>query len=171
MILRTVTLTDWSQMAAIYKQGIDTGNATMETIAPLPEKMAQNYLEAPRLVAEVQAGDNWDGQLPKITGYAVLSKVSGRCVYGGVAEVSIYVDADFRGQGVGRLLLAELVRQSGENDLWTLQAGIFPENRASVALHLANGFRQVGYREKFGKHHGIWRDLLLLERRSKVVGV
>lgn len=169
MIVRTVIPADWPQMAAIYQQGIDTGNATMEVAAPPPEKMAQNYLTTPQIVAE-----EWNGRSelsPKIAGYAVLSKVSGRCVYGGVAEVSIYVGSDFRGKGVGRLLLAELIRQSEENGIWTLQAGIFPENRASIALHQANGFRQVGYREKFGKHHGTWRDILLLERRSKVVGL
>ncbi len=165
MIIRTVQPTDWPAMAAIYQQGIDTGNATLETAAPSPEKMATNYLAAPQLVAEIE------GQTGKIAGYALLSAVSGRCVYGGVAEVSIYIGTDFRGQGVGRLLLLELIRQSEENGLWTLQAGIFPENKASVALHLANGFRQVGYREKIGKHFGVWRDTLLLERRSVVVGV
>jgi L-amino acid N-acyltransferase YncA len=168
MLVRTVIPADWPQMATIYQQGIDTGNATMETAAPPPEKMAQNYLPTPQLVAE-----EWNCRYeltPKIAGYAVLSKVSGRCVYGGVAEVSIYVGSDFRGKGVGRLLLAELIRQSEETGIWTLQAGIFPENKASVALHIANGFRQVGYREKLGKHHDIWRDILLLERRSPVVG-
>ncbi len=169
MIVRTVIPADWPQMASIYQQGIDTGNATMETVAPTPEKMAQNYLNTPQLVAENSTGRY--EFIPKIAGYAVLSKVSGRCVYGGVAEVSIYVGSDYRGKGVGGLLLTELIRQSEENGLWTLQAGIFPENKASVALHLANGFRQVGYREKLGKHHGIWRDILLLERRSKVVGL
>ncbi len=169
MIVRTVVPADWPQMATIYQQGIDTGNATMEIAAPPPEKMAQNYLTTPQLVAE-DRNVRYE-LLPKIAGYAVLSKVSGRCVYGGVAEVSIYVGSDFRGQGVGRLLLTELIRQSEENGLWMLQAGIFPENRASVALHLANGFRQVGYREKLGKHHNIWRDILLLERRSKLVGL
>lgn len=169
MIVRTVTPADWPQMAVIYQQGIDTGNATMEVAAPPPEKMAQNYLPSPQLIAE-----EWNGRndpSPKIAGYAVLSKVSGRCVYGGVAEVSIYVGSDFRGRGVGRLLLTELIRESEENGIWMLQAGVFPENKASIALHLANGFRQVGYREKLGKHHGVWRDILLLERRSKVAGL
>lgn len=162
MTLRTVQPPDWPAIAAIYQQGIDTGHATMETGAPPPETMAQSYLTAPQIVAEQ------DGQ---IAGYALLTAVSGRCVYGGVAEVSIYVGSDFRGQGVGRLLLNELIRQSEQNGFWTLQAGIFPENKASVALHLAAGFRQVGYRERIGKHLGVWRDTLLLERRSGIVGV
>lgn len=165
MIIRTVQPTDWPAMVAIYQQGIDTGNATLETAAPSPEKMATKYLTSPQLVAEIE------GKPGEIAGYALLSAVSGRCVYGGVAEVSIYIGSDFRGQGVGRLLLTELIRQSEENGLWTLQAGVFPENKASVALHLANGFRQVGYREKIGKHFGVWRDTLLLERRSAVVGI
>ncbi|TAE34295.1 MAG: N-acetyltransferase family protein [Cytophagales bacterium] len=162
MILRTVQPLDWPTIAAIYQEGIDTGHATMETAAPSPEKMATNYLAAPQIVAEQ------DG---RVAGYALLTAVSGRCVYGGVAEVSLYIGAEFRGQGVGRLLLDELIRQSEQNGLWTLQAGIFPENKASVALHLAAGFRQVGYRERIGKHLGVWRDTLLLERRSDVVGV
>lgn len=162
MIIRSVQPTDWPTMAAIYQQGIDTGHATLETQAPPPGVMAASYLVAPQLVAE---------QNGVVAGYALLSAVSGRCVYGGVAEVSLYVGADFRGQGVGRLLLNELIHQSEENGLWTLQAGIFPENKASVALHLSAGFRQVGYREKIGKHLGVWRDTLLLERRSRVVGV
>ena len=161
MTIRTVQPADWPAISAIYQQGIDTGNATLETAAPSPEKMAGNYLAAPQLVAETDV---------QIAGYALLSAVSGRCVYGGVAEVSIYIGADFRGQGVGSLLLTELIRQSEENGFWTLQAGIFPENKASVALHLANGFRQVGYRERIGRHFGVWRDTLLLERRSAIVG-
>ncbi len=163
MHIRPTQPTDWPAMAAIYQQGIDTGQATLETNAPAPEKMASHYLSAPQLVADV------NGQM---AGYALLSAVSGRCVYGGVAEVSIYIGTDFRGQGIGRALLAELIRKSEEKGLWTLQAGIFPENRASVALHLACGFREVGYRERIGQQaNGIWRNVLLLERRSQTVGI
>jgi L-amino acid N-acyltransferase YncA len=162
MIIRTAQPTDWPAMAAIYQQGIDTGNATLETTAPAPDKMAAHYLVAPQLVADIGGA---------VAGYALLSAVSGRCVYGGVAEVSIYIDEAFRGRGVGRALLTELARQSEQNGLWTLQAGIFPENRASVALHLACGFREVGIREKIGQQaNGVWRDVLLLERRSQTVG-
>ncbi len=169
MRIRTTQPADWPAIANIYQQGIDTGNASLESHAPTPEKMAANYLAQPQLVAET--GGNTDAEPRRIMGYALLSATSGRCVYGGVAEVSIYVGSDFRGQGVGRLLLTELVRQSEEQGIWTVQAGIFPENRASVALHLACGFREVGYREKLGKHqNGIWRDVLLLERRSQTVG-
>jgi L-amino acid N-acyltransferase YncA len=169
MTIRTAQPTDWPAIATIYQQGIDTGNASFESVAPPPVEMAANYLATPQLVAETAADS--DTEPSRIMGYALLSATSGRCVYGGVAEVSIYVGHDFRGQGVGRLLLTELVRQSEETGLWTLQAGIFSENRASVALHIACGFREVGYREKLGKHqNGIWRDVLLLERRSQTVG-
>ena len=170
MLIRTAQPADWHAIAAIYQQGIDTGNASFESRAPEPDNMATNYLSTPHLVAQTD-GDNTTEPC-RIMGYALLSATSGRCVYGGVAEVSIYVGHEFRGQGVGRLLLTELVRQSEESDLWTLQAGIFPENRASVALHIACGFREVGYREKLGKHqNGIWRDVLLLERRSQTMGL
>lgn len=169
MLIRTAHPTDWPAITTIYQQGIETGNASFETTVPAPEKMAANYLSTPQLVAEM--GSDNDTKPGRIAGYALLSATSDRCVYGGVAEVSIYIGTDFRGQGVGRLLLTELVRQSEEIGLWTLQAGIFPENRASVTLHLACGFREVGYREKLGKHqNGIWRDVLLLERRSQTVG-
>ena len=169
MLIRTAQPADWPAIAAIYQQGIDTGNASFESRAPEPDNMATNYLATPRLVAETDSDNTTEPR--RIAGYALLSATSGRCVYGGVAEVSIYVGHEFRGQGVGRLLLTELVRQSEEQGLWTVQAGIFPENRASIALHLACGFREVGYREKLGKHqNGIWRDVLLLERRSKTVG-
>jgi phosphinothricin acetyltransferase len=107
----------------------------------------------------------------RVVGWAVLSPVSPRAVYSGVAEVSIYVAAPARGQGVGRALLKALIESSEAAGIWTLQAGIFPENEASVALHLGCGFRVVGRRERLGRHHGIWRDSLLLERRSSRIGV
>ncbi len=162
MYIRPIQPTDWPAIATIYQEGIDTGDATFETKAPTPDTMASHYLVAPQLVAQVGG---------MVAGYALLSAVSGRCVYGGVAEVSVYVGASFRGQGVGRLLLAELIRQSEKQGFWTLQAGIFSENKASVALHRACGFRQVGYRERFGQEqNGRWRDVLILERRSQTVG-
>lgn len=162
MKIRSIQPGDWPAVAGIYQQGIDTGNATFETQAPPPDEMATRYLPELQFVAETDDG--------RVAGYALLSAVSGRCVYGGVAEVSVYVDPAFQGQGVGRKLLTELIQQSETAGLWTLQAGIFPENEASVGLHLALGFRQVGIRERIGKHHGVWRNTLLLERRSQLIG-
>lgn len=153
---------DWSHVCAIYLAGIATGQATFETSAPSWEVWDAGHLAAPRFVARV------DGE---IAGWAALSPVSGRCVYAGVAEVSVYVSAGHRGAGVGRGLLTALVNASERGGLWTLQAGIFPENEASVRLHLACGFREVGRRERIGRRDGVWRDTLLLERRSRVVGV
>jgi len=106
-----------------------------------------------------------------VIGWAALTPVSGRCVYAGVAEVSVYVHTGHRGKGVGKKLLEELIRESEKENLWTLQAGIFPENAASLHLHEQFGFRKIGYREKIGKMKNVWRDTVLLERRSKVVGV
>lgn len=153
---------DWTAVAAIYAEGIATGLATFETEVPAWEKWDQAHLPAPRLVARR------DGA---VLGWAVLSPVSGRCVYRGVAEVSIYIAASARGQGVGRRLLAALVEASEAAGLWTVQAGIMANNRASLALHEACGFRLVGTRERIGRLHGEWRDTVLMERRSPVVGV
>lgn len=152
---------DWPAAAAIYAEGIATGNATFEQAAPAWAAWDSGHLAAPRL-----AGRADDGAL---LGWAALSPVSARCVYAGVAEVSIYVAAGARGQGVGYALLARLVTEAEAAGLWTLQAGIFPENAASVALHLRCGFRIVGRRQRLGQLHGVWRDVLLLERRSTVV--
>lgn len=149
-------------MAAIYQQGIDTGNATMDTQAPDAETMMKSYMPSPQLVAV--GGDT-------VLGYALLTAVSGRCVFAGVAEVSLYVHADHRGKGVGQQLLSQLIQESEQQNLWTLQASIFPENKASVALHKRCGFREIGYHERIGKRAGIWRDILLLERRSQQVGI
>lgn len=154
--------TDWEQVRSIYLEGIATGHATFETSAPAWEKWDANHLREPRLVCRQ------DG---RVVGWAALSPVSGRCVYAGVAEVSVYVAQDSRGQGIGQALLAALVEQSEERGIWTLQAGVFPENRASIDLHIRRGFREVGRREKLGKMAGVWRDVALLERRSKVAGV
>ena len=153
---------DWGAVRAIYCEGIATGNATFETDAPAWEAWDKGHLRACRLVA--RADD-------QVVGWAALSPVSGRCVYAGVAEVSIYVSASARGQGIGRALLAALVEASERAGLWTLQAGIFPENAASLALHRAHGFREVGRRERIGQMNGVWRDVVFMERRSKVVGI
>ena len=152
---------DWETVRGIYLEGISTGHATFETQAPAWEKWDSDHLCAARLVAR-------DG--PAILGWAAISPVSGRCVYAGVAEVSVYVAESARGRGVGRALLEALVRASEDEGIWTLQAGIFPENVASLAVHRRCGFRDVGRRERLGRLGGAWRDVLLLERRSPRVG-
>jgi len=153
---------DWDAVRAIYREGIVTGNATFETDAPAWEAWDKGHLRACRLVARA------DG---RVMGWAALSPVSGRCVYAGVAEVSVYVSASARGQGIGKALLGALVEESERAGLWTLQAGIFPENMASIVLHRAHGFREVGRRERIGQMNGVWRDVVLMERRSKAVGI
>src|SRR5262249_31225913 len=140
---------DWEEVRRIYVEGIATENATFETSAPSWEHWDASHRAEPRLVAR-------DGQ--KLLGWASLSKVSERCVYAGVAEVSIYVAESARGRGVGRELLEALVDRSEASGLWTLQAGIFPENEASIALHKRCGFRVVGTRERLGQLAGRWRD-------------
>jgi L-amino acid N-acyltransferase YncA len=161
--IRDLQPDDWPAVAAIYAAGIATGNATFETRTPSWPDWDAGHLARPRLVAET--GNR------QITGWAALSAVSDRCAYTGVAEVSVYVAAHAQGAGVGSTLLAALVAGSEDAGIWTLQAGIFPENVASLALHTAAGFRIVGRRERLGRLHGVWRDVLQLERRSSVVGV
>ena len=153
---------DWEQVKAIYEEGIKTGNATFETIAPEWGEWDKNHLQENRIVAKKDE---------RILGWAALTPVSGRCVYAGVAEVSVYIDGNTRGKGLGKQLLQKLIEQSEANNLWTLQAGIFPENAASIKLHEACGFRMIGRRERIGMMDGIWRDTVLLERRSNKVGL
>ena len=153
----------WPEVRAVYLEGVATGDATFETEAPDWERWDASHLRACRLVALAEDG--------RVAGWAALSPVSARKVYAGVAEVSVYVGAGFRGRGLGRALLEALVRESESEGIWTLQAGIFPENRASVALHESCGFREVGRRERVGRLGGRWRDTVLLERRSRTVGV
>ena len=153
----------WPQARAVYEEGLATGDATFETEAPDWERWDASHLGACRLVA--LAEDD------RVAGWAALSPVSARKVYAGVAEVSVYVAEEFRGRGVGRALLEALVRESEAEGIWTLQAGIFPENTASLALHESCGFRLVGRRERVGKLKGRWRDTVLLERRSQIVGL
>ena len=155
-VVRDLRPEDWPQVAAVYAEGIDTGNATFETEVPSWEAWDAGHPDL-RLVAEL------DGE---VAGWAALSPVSGRSCYRGVAENSVYVAAKARGRGVGRALLDELVARSEAAGIWTIQTGIFPENGASLALHTACGFRVVGVRERLGELHGVWRDVLLLERRS-----
>lgn len=153
---------DWPAVRAVYVEGIRTGSATFETDAPDWEAWHAAHLPDCRLAARLNG---------VVAGWAALTPVSGRCVYAGVAEVSVYVAEAARGQGIGRALLAALVSESERCGLWTLQAGILRENTASIALHERCGFRLVGYRERLGQLNGVWRDVLLMERRSAAVGV
>jgi len=158
-----MTPDDWPNVSAIYLEGIATGNATFETDAPSWEAWDRAHVADPRLVARDADGS--------VLGWAAVTPVSGRCVYAGVADLSVYVSAAARGRGVGRALLTTLIQSSDRAGIWTLQAGIFPENAPSLALHRACGFRDVGRRERIGKMHGVWRDVLLLERRSVSAGI
>jgi L-amino acid N-acyltransferase YncA len=145
---------------AIYQAGIDEGNATFETCAPAWAAFTAARLPGHRFVATA-AG--------QVTGWIAASPVSGRCVYAGVVEHSVYVHPAARGQGTGRALLDALIASTEAAGIWTIQSGIFPENTASLALHRAAGFRVVGTRERIGCHHGRWRDVIVIERRSPVL--
>jgi L-amino acid N-acyltransferase YncA len=153
---------DWPAVRAIYEQGIATGNATFEKSAPAWDAWDSAHLPHSRLVAHA-AGN--------VVAWAALSPVSSRCVYAGVAEVSVYVAAHARGRGIGLALLSALVEASERANIWTLQAGIFPENAASLELFRKAGFRVLGTRERLGQMDGRWRDVVLMERRSQVAGV
>jgi L-amino acid N-acyltransferase YncA len=162
MKISTLSKEHYAAVAEIYKQGILTGNATFQSDAPAWEEWDGGHLAHSRIVAME------NGQ---VIGWAALTPVSGRCVYAGVAEVSVYVANDWKGKGFGRRLLQMLIEDSERNNIWTLQAGIFPENLASLRIHEQLGFRRVGYRERIGQMHGKWRDTVLLEKRSAIIGV
>jgi L-amino acid N-acyltransferase YncA len=160
-LVRHMASSDWPRVAAIYKAGIASGHATYESDVPDWESWDPSHLAAPRLVA-VDATE-------KLVGWVAASAVSERCVYGGVMEHSVYVDPSSQGRGVGDLLLKTLVLESERLGFWTIQSGVFPKNLASLALHKKWGFREVGRRERVGRHNRVWRDVVLLERRSPVV--
>ncbi|HTS31316.1 MAG TPA: GNAT family N-acetyltransferase [Bryobacteraceae bacterium] len=159
--LANLTADDWETVREIYQEGMDTGNATFEKAAPDWEKWDAGHFRCCRRIAR-------DGD--RVLGWAALSPVSARAVYAGVAEVSVYVAGWARGRGVGSALLNDLIAASEENSIWTLQASIFPENESSIAIHRKCGFRVVGTREGIGFLDGRWRDTVLMERRSSVVG-
>jgi L-amino acid N-acyltransferase YncA len=160
--IRALGIEDWPAVLESYSEGMATGNATFETELPEWARWDGAHRQDCRLVAESRG---------QFLGWAALSPVSARRVYSGVAEVSVYVAAAARGRGAGKALLTSLIQQSERSGIWTLQAGIFPENLSSIALHKGCGFREVGVRQKLGQRNGIWRDVVLLERRSTRVGV
>ena len=151
-----MSVSDWEQVREIYLAGTGSGHSTFETEAPSWEKWDEGHLQIARVV--MRDGDT-------VLGWAALSPVSKRHVYRGVAEVTVYVSENAQGQGIGRALLEALIDESEKNGIWTLQASIFPENVASVQLHLRCGFREVGRRERIAMLNGVWRDTLLFERR------
>lgn len=162
MFIRKFDQTDYPFVKIIYQQGIDTGNATFQLTAKSWGEWNNSMLSHSRIVAV--ENDN-------ILGWAALSPISSREVYSGVAEVSVYVAVSAQGKGVGQKLLSHLILESENNNIWMLQAAIFPENTGSLTLHQNNDFRQLGIREKLGEMNNVWRDVVLIERRSKVVGV
>jgi len=160
--IRSMVPADWSKVADIYKQGIETGNATFQQFIPSWEEWNSAHVLNCRIVAEV---DN------EIAGWAALSSVSARAVYSGVAEVSVYVADKHRGQHIGTTLLESIIAESERHGFWTLQSGIFPENTASIAIHIKSGFREIGVREKVANMNNVWRNTVLFERRSTVTGI
>jgi L-amino acid N-acyltransferase YncA len=152
----------WPEASVIYQSGIATGNAHFSLQVPEWDEWDHEHVKNCRLVA-LENG--------KVLGWAALTATSDRCVFAGVAEVSIYIAENVRGKGIGKKLLAELIKQSEQNNFWTLEARIFAENTASIHIHQQNGFRIVGRRERIGKLNGVWRDTVLLERRSLTTGL
>ncbi|WFE56337.1 GNAT family N-acetyltransferase [Micromonospora sp. WMMD712] len=162
MLIRAMVAADAERVLAIYQAGLDGGDASFETVAPTWAAFDAARLPTHRLVA-VDAAET-------VLGWVAASPTSTRPVYAGVVEHSVYVDPAARGRGVARLLLDALITSTEAAGIWTIQSGVFPENAASLALHARAGFRTVGVRERVGRHHGRWRDVVLLERRSTVVG-
>lgn len=160
--LAEMTPAHWENVREIYLEGIATGQATFQTTAPGWEDWDSSHTANCRFVALKNE---------EVMGWAALTPVSGRCVYAGVAEVSVYIAEKARGNGVGTLLLNKLVEESEKNHYWTLQSSIFPENEASIKLHQKAGFRIMGIRERIGKMNGLWRDTVILERRSTTIGI
>ncbi|MFT8888839.1 GNAT family N-acetyltransferase [Ethanoligenens sp.] len=162
-VIRSMNDKDWPSVSKIYRQGIETGKATFQSDIPTYDDWDAAHIRECRFVAVV------DGE---VVGWVALSKISSRCVYGGVAEVSIYIAENYREEGVGRQLLKYLITESEKAGFWMLQSGIMEDNTASIRLHERCGFRMVGYREKIGKDvRGKWRNNVLMEKRSHLVGI
>jgi L-amino acid N-acyltransferase YncA len=159
--IRSMVAADWPAVRAIYEMGIATGDATFETSAPEWDSWNESHMQNHRFVADASS---------EVVGWVALSPISDRCVYGGVAENSVYVHPAWHGRGVGRSLLNAVIADAEAAGIWTIQTGVFPENVASLNLPQNVGFRQVGWRERIGQLGGIWRDTILLERRSNIVG-
>ncbi len=159
--LRKLNINDWKPVGEIYKQAIESGEATFEKIVPSWIEWDRNHLPICRLIAESKK---------EVVGWAALSPASSREVYKGVAEISLYVSHAHSRKGIGKKLLLQLIDESEKKGIWTLQASVFPKNTASIRLHTSCGFRKVGHREKIGKIDGKWRDTILFERRSRENG-
>lgn len=162
MEIRPITKDNFPEVVEIYKQGLATNIATFQNDLPQWEDWNKGHLDFCR----ISIYEN-----NKMLGWTALTPVSSRCVYAGVAEVSVYIAQKERGKGIGKILLNELITQSEANEIWMLQSGIFSENQSSIKLHEKCGFRMVGYREKIGKKNGIWKDNILMEYRSKNIGI
>lgn len=161
VIVRSMLASDWFDVIEIYKDGLNTGHAGFIHNIPSWEEWDNSHIKSCRLVCELEH---------RVVGWAALSPVSERCVYAGVAEVSVYMSSKCRGIGLGKKLLKQIIGCSEHAEIWTLQSGIFSENEASLAIHQQMGFRQVGFRERIGQVNGIWRDVILLEKRSRLIG-
>lgn len=161
--IREMQPSDGEKVIEIFQEGIDGGNATFEQNVPTWEAWDNKFFKICRFVLE--------DENENIVGWAALQPISNRDCFKGVAEVSIYLKNEFQGKGLGKMLLRKLILDSEEHEFWTLQSGIFPENEASINVHLNLGFRKVGTRERIGQMNGVWRDVILLERRSAVVGI
>jgi L-amino acid N-acyltransferase YncA len=162
LIIRQFSKDDWSNVAEIYRQGIETRNATFEASVPDYETWTKKFHAHLLWVAVIN---------DQVVGWAGLQPVSVRKVYEGVVEVTIYIHSEFAGKGIGKALMNHLIEQSENSGIWTLYASIFPENTASIRLHQSAGFREIGYREKIAQLDGKWRNTILFERRSKKVGI
>lgn len=161
--IREMQPSDGEKVIEIFQEGIDGGNATFEQNVPTWEAWDNKFFKICRFVLE--------DENENIVGWAALQPISNRDCFKGVAEVSIYLKNEFQGKGLGKMLLRKLILDSEEHEFWTLQSGIFPENEASINVHLNLGFRKVGTRERIGQMNGVWRDVILLERRSALVGI